>query len=463
MSGSARALEFERTCDSAGPEPRISRGARIAELKRRDNVTNFYHIAFVYAVIAGTVAVAVESATAIGAAGLSPWWQLPVVVLALVVIGASQHQLGGAIHEATHFALFADRRLNELASDWLAAFPLYTSTFHFRLHHLAHHQFINDPLRDPDWAQLDDSGHHLDFPITHAELAWALLKQFWLPNLVRYTLTRLRYSALGGARNPYVDMGRRAAKLPTLVGLLFAGGVPMLMVVLLQTKGFAAALAALAFVTAATLAYYASLREDQFPKTHLKPTIPHKTTALLRMGHMALIYATLTVVEGLGIGPAWQWYGLLWILPLFTTFPLFMIMRQWVQHGNADRGRLTNTRIFLVNPFLRYAIFPFGMDYHLPHHLYAAVPHYRLRELHELLLDDPEYRKAGVVVEGYFCSPHRTAASRNPTVIEVLGPAYAPDEPGAIHVDDAAIAEVEITDPAALAREVEQSRASGPG
>ena len=83
-----------------------------------------------------------------------------------------------------------------------------------------------------------------------------------------------------------------------------------------------------------------------------------------------------------------------------------MIMRQWVQHGNADRGRYTNTRVFLVNPFIRYAVFPFGMDYHLPHHIYASVPHYKLKGLHELLLQDPEYREKGIVVEGYFNSPH---------------------------------------------------------
>ena len=113
----------------------------------------------------------------------------------------------------------------------------------------------------------------------------------------------------------------------------------------------------------------------------------------------------MTAIEVAGWAPAWTYYGHLWVLPLFTTFPLFMIMRQWVQHGNADRGRYTNTRVFLVNPFIRYAVFPFGMDYHLPHHIYASVPHYKLKDLHELLLQDPEYRDNGVVVEGYFHSP----------------------------------------------------------
>ena len=75
--------------------------------------------------------------------------------------------------------------------------PIYTTTYHFRLHHLAHHQFVNDPERDPDISQLHESDHWLDFPITHVEMLWKLLKQLWLPNLFRYTITRARYSALG--------------------------------------------------------------------------------------------------------------------------------------------------------------------------------------------------------------------------------------------------------------------------
>ena len=44
------------------------------------------------------------------------------------------------------------------------------------------------------------------------------------------------------------------------------------------------------------------------------------------------------------------YYFCLWMVPLGTSFAFFMILRQIVQHGNADRERFTNTRIFLVNP-----------------------------------------------------------------------------------------------------------------
>jgi fatty acid desaturase len=456
---SARAEQEREPIEPSDVRPApIRRGAEIAALKQRDNVTNFGHIAFVYAIIAVTIAATITLFAAIERSGWGLSWQAPVALVAIAVIGASQHQFGGAIHEATHHILFDNRTLNELASDWLVAFPIYTSTFAFRLHHLAHHQFINDPERDPDFAQLQDSGHHLDFPITHVDMLRALVRQLWLPNLFRYTIARARYSALGGVKNPYVDMERPGAKLPVLMGVAFAAGMPALLVTLLAMNESVAAFSVLGVSTALILLYYASLREEAFPRTHLKPVISHKTTAIGRILYMALLYGALSAIEARGWGPAWAWFGVLWIVPLFTTFPLFMIMRQWVQHGNADRGRLTNTRVFLVNPLIRYAVFPFGMDIHLPHHMYASVPHYRLKELHALLMKDRDYQEKGIVVEGYFRSPHRSPPeARNPTVMEVLGPAYAPREASDIYVDNAAIAEADVADQEALDREVRLS------
>ena len=128
-------------------------------------------------------------------------------------------------------------------------------------------------------------------------------------------------------------------------------------------------------LTPAIIIYFALLDENKLPHAHVETVISHRTTNISRITYMAIVYTALTGIEVAGWAPAWIYYGLLWIVPLFTTFPLFMIMRQWVQHGNADRGRYTNTRVFLVNPLIRYAMFPFGMDYHLPHHIYASVPH----------------------------------------------------------------------------------------
>ncbi|MET0432037.1 MAG: fatty acid desaturase, partial [Hyphomicrobium sp.] len=234
----------------------VRRGDAIRELKKRDNYTNLAHIAFVYLVIIVSLTATIWSYGAVAAAGLEWWWNIPMTLLCIAAIGASQHQFGGVIHEGTHFTLFENKIMNELASDWLAAFPIYTSTFHFRLHHLAHHQFINDPVRDPDFAQLHDSGHDLDFPITHFEMLKALGRQLWLPNLFRYTLARARYSALGTVNNPYVDRERRGERLPTTAGILYAIGAALTASILTNKGHGDWAFAALGVMTAAVIAYF---------------------------------------------------------------------------------------------------------------------------------------------------------------------------------------------------------------
>jgi fatty acid desaturase len=424
----------------------------IKALKSRDNITNWFHFAFVYAVIAGTIACAIWGSGELAARGHGLAPILLLNVLAAVVIGASQHQLGGAIHEGTHFILFRNRKLNELASDWLAAFPIYTSTYQFRIHHLAHHQFVNDPERDPDIAQLKESDHWLDFPIPHIDLLWAFLRQLFPWRLARFTVTRAKYSALGFDGHAYVDPSRAGSKWPLRVGVLFAVVVPFVMAQLSHRGAGLTAFEALGSTWFAAVAYFLLIPDRAFVGTRLEPVISHRATAIGRVTYLGMLYGTLSALEIGGHIPAWHYFLFYWAIPLFTTFPLFMMLRQWVQHGNADRGRYTNTRVFLVGPLIRYAVYPWGMDYHLPHHLMASVPHYNLRRLHELMLADPEYREKGVVLDGFF-----TGRDGAPSALTALGPKHAPRSLERVHVDNASLEYADVTDAAAIALEAERS------
>ena len=138
------------------------------------------------------------------------------------------------------------------------------------------------------------------------------------------------------------------------------------------------------------------------------------------------------------------YFFLLWVLPLVTSFPLFMVLRQIVQHGNGDRGWLTNSRVFLCHPFINFAVFPMGQDYHLPHHMFSTIPHYRLKELHEAMLEYPEYREQATVVEGYFWPKEQPPV--RPTVVDVLGPAYAPQEFRDVYIDNSVLEGQIVTD-----------------
>ena len=446
------------TLRSQPSEPRYT-AAEIQTLKARDNRTNWRYLALNWTIIVATLALAIGVESAIAAAGYSPWWIVPVAVVAIVVMGASQHQLGGAIHEGAHYQLFANRTLNEVASDWLAGFPIFTSTHHYRLHHMPHHQFVNDSARDPVLTQAGETDHWLDFPLTHVEMAKALARLLWIPHLVRYTIGRARYSALGMGNNPYGDPTRPGHPSAQTVGLLFAGSVPAILLGMLAAGLSPPVVMGTFFAMwGAAVAYYALIPDDWFASGRIDPVISHRVGNISRLSFMAIVYGTLTAIDLTGYNKAWGYYGLYWAVPLFTSFPVFMILREWLQHGNADRGRLTNTRVILTNPLFTYAVMPWGMDYHLPHHIMASVPHYRLKELHELLLRDPEYAEKGVVVEGLFGASDRQTG--RPTAFGILHVDHAPKQRSAVHVDDAVLERADVADRAALEREARHSRAS---
>src|SRR5215831_9032629 len=139
---------------------------KLQELRQTDNLTNWCYVArtylYFFLVIGGAIAFHLYR----DAAGWSLWWDVPVWGLAVILVGAGQHQLSGLSHEAVHHILFKNGYLNDLVSDWFCMFPLFSSTHHYRLQHLAHHQFVNDPQRDPDVSQLQSSGHWLPFPLS---------------------------------------------------------------------------------------------------------------------------------------------------------------------------------------------------------------------------------------------------------------------------------------------------------
>jgi fatty acid desaturase len=443
------------------PPPR-ARAPRIAPadmeaLKARDNWTNWRYLALNWFVIIATLGLAIWAEDALRTAGYGWPAILPVALLTIIVMGASQHQLGGAIHEGTHYQLFANRTLNEAASDWLAGFPIYTSTHHYRLHHMAHHQFVNDPQRDPIFGQAEESGHWLDFPLTHVELVKGLARLLWVPNLVKYTIARARYSALGLGRNPYGDPERPGNPLASKLGILFAVGLPAVLIGMTLT-GFSATVVMSTFfaIWAATVLFYAVIPEEWFACGRVDPVISHRWGSIARISFMAILYGSLTAIDLTGYQKAWMYFGLYWVVPLFTFFPVFMIFREWLQHGNADRGRYTNARVLMTGPLFRYAVLPWGMAYHLPHHLMASVPHYNLRKFHELLQNDPEYAEKAKIVEGVFGGTNPRTGY--PTAFGALLVEHAPKHREAVHIDETVLERADIADKAALDREARLSQ-----
>jgi fatty acid desaturase len=251
---------------------------------------------------------------------------------------------------------------------------------------------------------------------------WAcVIKQFlWLPNLIRYIRVRARYSSTGQGTGPYEGKGPRS-KLLIRVGLLYLAALIGSLILFLQLDQPWLLALVPAGMLAAIVVFYALVPEHLFRKTLVKSDISPRWTTFLRLGFLTGLISALAWLTYLTGRPWWLYYFLLWIVPLLTVFSFCMVLRQVVQHGNADRHRLTNTRIFHVGRLIQLAVFPLGMDYHLPHHLFPMVPHYRLRELHRLLLETEAYRAHATIVEGYFLPRERPPV--HPTVLDLMATA----------------------------------------
>ncbi len=434
--------------------------ARLQELRRIDNLTNWLYVIRTYLYLAVVLGGTVWFFESRESWGISWWWNVPVALVAIVFVGAGQHQLSGLAHEGSHYILFRNRILNDLVSDLLCMFPLFASIYHYRLQHLAHHQFVNDPDRDPDVSQLRTSGHWLGFPLPKRVFLVALVKQLWPLRLIRFVRVRAKYNATGTDSTPYLIKGLKPSKVAVLVGVVYllamVGSLAALFCTVDEWWPLVAVPAALWLVVCFV---FWKLPSEKFHRSRLNPVIHARYTSMLRVGTITLAFTALTVATKL-TGSPYVGYGLLlWVVPLFTSFAFAMILRQLVQHGNGGRGWMNNTRTFLLAPAIRFAVFPMGQDYHLPHHMFCTVPHYNLKKLHALMMEYPEYHKEAVVVVGYFVSPEKPKV--HPTVVEVVGPEFAP-KTAEVHIDNEVIGDDNFKDREAIEREGELSKEARP-
>ena len=110
----------------------------------------------------GWVTLVVDWSIVFASFALVAWAPNPVtIVLALVLIGTRQLGLAVVMHEAAHRTLFRNRKLNDWAGNWLAAYPVWSDVKPYRGYHLVHHAKTGTE-GDPDLGLVTP------FPITRA-------------------------------------------------------------------------------------------------------------------------------------------------------------------------------------------------------------------------------------------------------------------------------------------------------
>jgi fatty acid desaturase len=71
------------------------------------------------------------------------------VIIALFILGGKQLGCAIILHDASHYALFESKRLNDVIGSWFGAYPILNDLFRYRPYHLEHHNNTGT-TEDPD-------------------------------------------------------------------------------------------------------------------------------------------------------------------------------------------------------------------------------------------------------------------------------------------------------------------------
>lgn len=82
-------------------------------------------------------------------------------------------------------------------------------------------------------------------------------------------------------------------------------------------------------------------------------------------------------------------FFLLWLLPMATSYQLFLRIRNIAEHAAVDdlEDPLKNSRTTLANLLERALVAPYWVNFHIEHHMLPYVPCYRLPTIHKLMLE----------------------------------------------------------------------------
>lgn len=99
----------------------------------------------------------------------------------------------------------------------------------------------------------------------------------------------------------------------------------------------------------------------------------------------------------------WKLLLLYWVVPLMTVFLGIRYIRNVAEHYAVAHDHVLNESRTVLAPFWElWLIAPWGLNYHLEHHLFPGVPCFRLGELHRLLMTRQPFPQIAHVTHGYF-------------------------------------------------------------
>ncbi len=100
------------------------------------------------------------------------------------------------------------------------------------------------------------------------------------------------------------------------------------------------------------------------------------------------LIANLIIFTGFTAIGRMDLYFLMWLLPLATTYLLFLRIRNIAEHSTMPSldDPLKNSRTTMASWIERATVAPYWVNYHIEHHMLPYVPCYRLAEIHKIML-----------------------------------------------------------------------------
>lgn len=249
------------------------------------------------------------------------WGKFLMCAVALAILAGRQLAMAILMHDASHHSLFKTKWLNTHLTDWLCARPIWNEVSKYRPYHLKHHAKTSQP-DDPDLGLVKN------FPITQS----SLFRKF------------------------FRDLNGQS-------GLKFLAGRVLMDLELLEW----------------------SVSNDPKPIPRGDRSKVDLAKNLLK-NSSGMLLANATIFSVLWASGHPKLY-LLWPLAYITPFPLFIRIRAMAEHAGLETSHsaLSNTRTTRAGYLARAFVAPIHVNYHIEHHLMAAVPHQKLAKMHQML------------------------------------------------------------------------------